>query len=732
MKLMYVIVPLLLMPSFAFAVTDTVFINNQYTALLNRQHLLIFSDATGNLPFEKIKTVNAFRTPIHAIPNLGTTKTTVWIKFTLFNGTNQPQIAVDLKESNLNYVRLYYPIDNHGNYAYEDRGNLIRVSSHKYRTQYNVFSVPIAPNSSSTIYMRIKSAGQIVVPVFVGTEDNIFEDISNDKLIFGIYLGIIVIMIFYNLFIYLSVKDVSYIYYIIFIFFVGFAQACLGGYGYNYIWSKVPFITLQSINWSGALSAIASILFVRVFLNTSKNTPLVDKILSGFIVIDCINILLTLAGFYNISYVLIDLIAFIGSFTLWGIGAYLAFKGYRPAKFFLIAWSFFLLSVIIFVIKDFGVIPYNSFTINILLIGSSIEVALLSFALADKINIYKKEKEISQAQAIQALREKEEFASQQNVILEKKIHERTNQLQETNNDLELTLRQLKESQSQLVDAEKMASLGQLTAGIAHEINNPINFVKSNVKPLQLDIEDMRSLIKKYEEMHHDNFDDKHGEIQAFREQIDFDYLMEEINTLLSGIEDGATRTADIVKGLRTFSRLDESDLKEADIREGIDNTLMLLNHTIPKDLSIIRNYQEIPKIECYPGKLNQVFMNLLTNAIQAIGSSVGGGEKKIIISTERLNENVVIRIADTGPGIPENVRDRIFEPFFTTKDVGEGTGLGLSIVYNIIEKHHGKITVQSEENKGTEFIITLPMKQSDFLDVNTTATTSDSEEPLNR
>ncbi|TAM97433.1 MAG: GHKL domain-containing protein [Chitinophagaceae bacterium] len=728
----FCLIGLLCLPTLAFCASDTTFINVQSDVLLQNNHILIFRDQSGQLPFEKIKTIDAFLPPAHHIPNLGVSRGVIWLKFTLYNETNNEQLLICLKKPNLNEVRLYYPIDSKGSYTYINSGDLLPPSTHKFNDPNSIFTVPIQPYSAATLYIRVKSIGQIVLPVIAGTQDNIVRDINNDRLIFGIYLGIILIMLFYNFFIYFSVRDKNYLYYIIYIFFIGFAQIGLEGYGYQYLWGSSTFIILQSVNWMGVLSGIATTVFLRVFLQTKKKTPLFDKVLIGFIILYVITGLLTLFGIYNLSYTLIDIIAFTGSFAFLGAGVKMASENYRPAKFFLVAWSFFLASIILYVVKDFGIIPYNFFTNNILLIGSSIEIALLSFALADTINVYKKEKEISQAQAIQALREKEEFASQQNVILEKKIHERTNQLQETNNDLELTLRQLKESQSQLVDAEKMASLGQLTAGIAHEINNPINFVKSNVKPLQLDIEDMRSLIKKYEEMHHDNFDDKHGEIQAFREQIDFDYVMEEINTLLSGIEDGATRTADIVKGLRTFSRLDESDLKEADIREGIDNTLMLLNHTIPKDLSIIRNYQEIPKIECYPGKLNQVFMNLLTNAIQAMGSSVGGGEKKIIISTERLNENVVIRIADTGPGIPENVRDRIFEPFFTTKDVGEGTGLGLSIVYNIIEKHHGKITVQSEENKGTEFIITLPMKQSDFLDVNTTATTSDSEEPLNR
>lgn len=723
---------LLFLPGVALSASDTTVITNQGVTLLKNNHILIFEDHSGKLSFDKIKDINVFLPPPHHIPNLGVSRGVIWLKFIIYNETDQQNVLVNINKSTLNKVRLYYPVDNHGNYSYFNGGNLLPISNHKYRNPNNIFEVPIAPYSASTIYVRIESTGQIVLPVLVGTRENLLQSTENNKFVFGIYLGIILIMFFYNFFIYFSVRDENYLYYIAYIFLVGFTQVCLEGYGYQFIWSGKTFITLQSINWSGALSGIATIVFIRKFLQIKTKMPLFDKFLVGLIAIDVITISLTLFGLYNISYNLIDIVALVGSFALLGAGVKLILNNYRPAKFFMIAWSFFLGSIILYVIKDFGVIPYNFFTDNILLIGSSIEIALLSFALADTINQYKKEREISQVQAIKALKEKEEFANQQNVILERKVNERTDQLRQTNNNLELTLKQLQESQSQLVDAEKMASLGQLTAGIAHEINNPINFVKSNVKPLQMDIDDIKDLIRRYEGVHAGNFDEKIREINAFREEIDFEYVMEEIKNLLSGIEDGATRTAEIVKGLRTFSRLDESDLKEADIQDGLDTTLMLLNHTIPKDLSVIKNYQNIPKIECYPGKLNQVFMNILTNSIQALRSDNEGKEKKITLATERLDENVIIRIADTGPGIPKEVQDKIFEPFFTTKEVGEGTGLGLSIVYSIIEKHHGKITVHSEEKKGTEFVITLPLRQSEFLKTNTAAATSVSDEPLNR
>lgn len=722
MKLFYLII-LFLAPLSALSSPDTSYITDNRPVLLEKKRISVFKDNTGELPFSKITTLGTLFTNPSSIPNIGVTKGIVWLKFTLYNQTNDPDLLINLKKANLNYVRLYYPINNNGEYTYVNSGNMIPISAHDYQDPNCIFEVPVNPYSAVTLYLRVASVGQIVLPVMAGTREDIIRNANKDKIIFGIYLGIILIMFFYNFFIYFSVRDKTYLYYIVYIFFIGLAQFILEGYGYQLFWSKLPYISLQSVNWAGATSGIATALFLRVFLKTKKQFPAFDKILVGFITLYSVTILMTLLGLYNISYTLIDIIALVGSIAFLGAGIKLALDKFRPAIFFMIAWSFFLVGIILYVIKDFGVVPYNFFTNNILLIASSIEIALLSFALADTINTYKKEKEISQAQALQALREKEEFASQQNVVLEKKIRNRTKQLTESNKSLQSALAQLQESQSQLVNAEKMASLGQLTAGIAHEINNPINFVKSNVKPLRMDIGDLRSLIAKYDEILPGNLQEKLNEIRSFKKEIDLDYVMEEIGSLLSGIEDGANRTADIVKGLRTFSRLDESDLKEADVQDGIDTTLMLLGHTIPHDLIISKHYRNVPKIECYPGKLNQVFMNILTNAVQAIRSFPEAKEKKITISTESVNEQVVIRISDSGPGIPDEIKEKIFEPFFTTKEVGEGTGLGLSIVYSIIEKHQGKITVHSEKGKGTEFVITLPQHHHEPNKTNTVAET---------
>ncbi len=267
---------------------------------------------------------------------------------------------------------------------------------------------------------------------------------------------------------------------------------------------------------------------------------------------------------------------------------------------------------------------------------------------------------------------------------------------------------LQATQTQLVESEKMASLGQLTAGIAHEINNPINFVTGNISPLKRDIEDIVSMFEKFQGLAKSpNVESDLKEALDYCEDLESDFIFEEVFNLVNGIEEGALRTKDIVQGLRNFSRTDEEDFKRADIEDGIDSTLMLLKNNLKDRVKIIRHYGEVGEIDCLPGKLNQVFMNILNNAGQAIE---GPGE--INITTAKINDQQVqISIKDSGKGMTEETKKRLFEPFFTTKDVGEGTGLGLSITYGIIEKHNGKIDVESALGEGTTFMITLPIDQ---------------------
>lgn len=278
-------------------------------------------------------------------------------------------------------------------------------------------------------------------------------------------------------------------------------------------------------------------------------------------------------------------------------------------------------------------------------------------------------------------------------------------LNEINEELSSTLENLKQTQSQLVQSEKMASLGQLTAGVAHEINNPINFVSAGIDSLATNYEDLSLIIKKYNQISPDSDNTElFKEIDLLKKELEMDYLLEEIPELLNSIKSGANRTTEIIKSLRNFTRLDEDQLKKADVNEGLDSTLIILRNQMTNRIEVVREYGDLPPINCYPGQLNQVFMNILNNAIQAIDK-----EGRICIQTMQNDRHVIVKIRDSGKGMSEELQKRIFDPFFTTKDVGEGTGLGLSISYGIIEKHQGKIEVNSTAGEGTEFIIELPL-----------------------
>ena len=288
-------------------------------------------------------------------------------------------------------------------------------------------------------------------------------------------------------------------------------------------------------------------------------------------------------------------------------------------------------------------------------------------------------------------------------------------------DLENTLTELKRTQTQLIQSEKMSSLGQLVAGVAHEINNPVNFIYGNIEHANEYIQDLLNLIELYQ----NHYTEPVEEIVEQIEDIDLEFLLEDLPKLLSSMKLGADRIQKIVASLRTFSRMDEAEQKAVNIHEGIDSTLLILQHRLKAKpdrpaIEIIKNYGNLPLVECYAGQLNQVFMNILSNAIDALEErdELRSREEKhkmpsyIRIKTEILEpDQVIIRIADNGAGITENVRQRLFDPFFTTKAVGKGTGMGLSISYQIVtQRHGGSLQCISSPGEGAEFIIQIPLK----------------------
>ncbi len=303
---------------------------------------------------------------------------------------------------------------------------------------------------------------------------------------------------------------------------------------------------------------------------------------------------------------------------------------------------------------------------------------------------------------------------QANQQLQLKIRER----QQVEDALRQTLQELQQTQAQLIQTEKLSSIGQLVAGVAHEINNPVSFIYGNLPHAKEYIEDLLNLIDLYQQ----HYPNPAPEIQDEKEAINFDFLLEDLPKLLSSMKIGADRIRQIVLSLRNFSRLDEAQYKLVDLHEGIDSTLLLLQHRLKAkggrpDIQVIKEYGQLPLVECYAGQLNQVFMNLFSNAIDALEESIAGRDEHpspcIWIRTEvQDDEQVVIRIADNGMGITEEARHQIFEPFFTTKPADKGTGLGLAISQQlVVEKHGGQLQCFSNPGQGTEFIIKMPIRQ---------------------
>ena len=281
-------------------------------------------------------------------------------------------------------------------------------------------------------------------------------------------------------------------------------------------------------------------------------------------------------------------------------------------------------------------------------------------------------------------------------------------LRRTNAELSKLNAQLSKAQAQLLQSEKLASIGQLAAGVAHEINNPIGYVFSNFGSLEKYLQDLFATLSAYEaaEATHGS-PESSAELAALRERVELEYLKKDIPVLMAQSKEGIGRVKKIVQDLKDFSRVDShQDWQRVDLRLCIDSTLNIVNSEIKYKADVIREYASIPEVECLPSQINQVVLNLLVNAAHAIGTERG----RITLRTDNDDERVWFEVTDTGCGMSKEIQSRIFDPFFTTKAVGEGTGLGLSLSYGIVKKHHGHIDVDSEPGRGTTFRVTLPIK----------------------
>ncbi|MBK9177405.1 MAG: sensor histidine kinase [Flavobacteriales bacterium] len=653
------------------------------------RHCLILEDPGGQLTPDEALLDTTARACMAAVPNLAVSRSAHWIRFDLQNSSPAHQVVLTIPYTEIDELDLYLAME--GRIIEIARTGLGRSRSKEQGHEF-AFELPIEQGETATALLRVRGFHAIHVPLVVSDAASYRSASGRRNLAMGAYAGIMLAMALYNLFLFFSIREKSYLLYPLYMAAICVAQLTFQGVGPAEWLSAHPFLASRTSMLAALLAVVFGMEFSRRFIGTRQLLPRMHRFIPVFYVLIAGIIAVYFAGDAWVGYNLAQAVCGITAVYLLVMSVLAIKRGSRQARFFLLAWTFFLVGVVLFVLKDAGVLPFNWLTHSSMTLGSAIEGVLLSFGLADRINVLR--------------RDKERLIREQNVILEQKVQERTAALQESNDNL-------KRTQAQLVNSEKMASLGQLTAGIAHEINNPINFISSNIAPLRRNVGDVVEVIKAYRAV---DADAASPDLLAVREKerrMGLDETINELDEIIGSVAEGATRTAEIVRGLRNFSRLDEDDLKLSDLNEGLRSTLTVLSPQYRDKVELRMELGELPKVECFPGKVNQVFMNILNNAAQATLARADGRPRHVTVTTRHADDGRVhVVISDTGVGMGDDVKARIFDPFFTTKPVGEGTGLGLAIVYGIINDHGGEIQVESEPGMGSAFTIVLPVRRT--------------------
>jgi len=648
------------------------------------------------------------------VPNLGLSDTEQWVRLVLDPSSENGKL-IEVQNAGIDELEAYVICDGRLIASFE-RGVMNSYKHEDAIGTYPTIPIPLVECNRMVVLFSVKSSKPSLLPVRIAGPREVLEDSHARDVLFAAYFGVILVMLLYNLFLFFSVGDKSYLEYTLFIFAVGGTQFVLNGYGTYVNLEAWPWLNLRVTQFFGVFSGLTTIVFVQNFLRLNRYVPWLHKLLSFYFIVYLIAFGLAISGQLIWSYNLINFCAAAIFFFIPGAIITLR-KGYKPAGYFLLAFTIFIIAVLVFVLKDTGVIPYNAWTFFALPLGSAIELVVLSLALASRINQLKKESALAREEQLRISQLNERMVREQNTKLEERVKARTSDLEEMNSTMRTTLEELQSTQQQLIQSEKLASIGQLTAGIAHELNNPINFVSSSAQSLRRDFEDMNEVVEALKALNPNdaNLPQEVDKIKSHLAQMDIEFTQKEIDELLKGIQDGTQRTSEIVKGLRIFSRMDGDNFIQAHINELIESTLVVLRSNLKNTAEVACFLaDDLPAVSCQPGRLNQVFMNIITNAAQSMEQlDRDRSENLVSIHTSQVESPgqswIEVRIEDNGKGMPEEVKTQIFDPFYTTKAVGEGTGLGLSIVMGILSDHNAEIDVQSEVGKGSEFIIRFPL-----------------------
>ena len=849
------------------------------------RHIEILEDRTGELTIEDVTSPEIGRafSPSEADePGYGFTASVYWARLTVSNPSNAPiEWYLELGYPLLDFVDLFIP-DGQNGFINKKSGDHLPFDSRDINYKNVVFRLNEAAGGQETYYLRFESSSSMNFPVHYRSRDALLKKTNTEQIVLGIFYGALLIMVIYNIFLYIGFRERSYVYYVLFITVWGLDQAAINGLAFQYLWSEWIWWANINLPFFLFVTLWAANQFCRSVLETNKTTPFWDRALKIENYIYLAGMAFTLIGNYAASIKLGTACVIVTVVTI-SITSFVCLKrGHRTARFFIAAWGFYMFGSILFALKSFGALPGNMVTNWSVQIGAFVMAVLFSLAVQDRIKRESKEKQEAQAIALENQQKLVETLKESGLILEKKVAERTKELQSsyknvtmlaeigqqiistfdreeifnmvydnvkalmdlsifavgiyreeaqavdfvyymrnsqrkspflvpldsdnefsvwsiknrkhifsgdieqakaehlpsgvelntaeygnsiiylplfveermigvvtvqsfkknayTNYHLDIlrTLvsygaialdnanayqkitkahKELELTQAQLIHSEKMASLGQLTAGIAHEIKNPLNFVNNFA---QLSVEFADELADELDS----NTDKMVAEIHD-----DLGEILTDLKQNAVMINEHGKRADGIVKSMLGHARSTLGQRSATDINVLLDEYVNLAFHGMRAQqqdfrCNIERNYDEtVSSLELVPQEVGRVFLNLLNNAFEAVQeqSAKYNGEDipTVLVSTQQADGEVRIRVCDNGVGIPTEIKGKIFEPFFTTKPTGSGTGLGLSLSYDMVTQGHGgTLTVESTEEQGATFTVTLPLKHDRGVDSN--------------
>jgi signal transduction histidine kinase len=688
--------------------------------------LMILEDPAGTLTLDDVRSAthgSRFVPSTKAVPSYGFTPSAYWVKVDLDRQTRrESQWLLELSYAPLQHIDLY-SIHQDGTVRLQKGGSSIPYGQRPYAHHRHVFELDLPDHQTTALYLRVASEGSINIPLTLFRADVFAHTASRELAVLCIYAGIALGLICYNIFIFATLKESAYLLYVCFLGASLLLIMSVNGISQIVLVPDSPAMGARLIPLSVGLIEIFGFTFAQRFLQTRTELPRLHKVLAGFTALSVVACLLPWLTNYRISTVAATFVGLLGAMTLIISGIVATVRGYRPARYFLLAWMMLLFGIVLFVLRAYGILPSNLFTEYTMLWGSAAEAILLSVALAARMRIMKEEKELAQAtqlatqQALvtaqaetlttqQALvsSQAETLSAQQESLKNKQIALDTVQKYSLKLEDEVRARtaELVETQQKLVASEKMAALGVFTAGMAHEINNPANFVSGGAQNAEAQLSTFRHFVG--------DLLDAEGDPEIKNE---FDGHFTRLSTSLGVIRTGIVRIENVVKHLRATHPEGDVGMQAMDIADLLTSAWQVFSPTLTLAIDCISDFQARPLLPCSPADMQQVFIALMSNAAHSIEDAAGvrgpDYHGRIELTTRVDGQTVILTVADNGMGIAADHTGKVFDPFFTTKAVGRGAGLGLSMARDVVKKHHGTIGIDSTGPQGTVFCLRFSM-----------------------